>query len=73
MKIEKDVIRKNSTRIDHYHRAGDKVVVRRNQAYKYETPFQGLYEIVQVWKKRNCFYTNGHSHIQNKYTPHKTL
>ena len=24
-------------------------MVRRNQAYKYEAPFQGPYEIVQAW------------------------
>ena len=24
-------------------------MVRRNQAYKYETPFTGTYEIVQTW------------------------
>ena len=23
-----------------------------NQAYKYETPFQGLHEIIQTWKNR---------------------
>ena len=26
-----------------------KVIFRRNQAYKYETLFQGLYEIIQTW------------------------
>ena len=24
-------------------------MVRRNQAYKYRTPFQGPYEIIQTW------------------------
>ena len=47
--IEKDVICENSTRIDHDYRFGDKVLVRRNQAYKYETPFQGPYGIIQTW------------------------
>ena len=32
--IEKDVIRENSTRTDYYYNIGDKVLVRRNQAYK---------------------------------------
>ena len=31
---EKDVIRENSTGIDHNYRVGDKFTVRRNQAYK---------------------------------------
>ena len=49
MQIEKDVIRKKITRTDHYYRVGDKVMVRRNQAYKYETSFQSPFEIVQMW------------------------
>ena len=28
-------------------------MVRKNQGYKCETPFQGPYEIVQMWTKRN--------------------
>ena len=31
---------------------GDKVLVRRNQAYKYEAPFQGPYKIIQTWTNR---------------------
>ena len=27
----------------------EEVLVRINQAYKYETPFQGQYEIIQMW------------------------
>ena len=49
-KIEKDVIRENSTRIDHNYNISDKVMVRRNQAYKYKTPFQGPYKIIQTRK-----------------------
>ena len=44
--IEKAVIRENSTRIDHDYNIGDKIMVKRNWAYKYETPFQGPYEII---------------------------
>ena len=44
MQIEKDVIRENSTRIDHDNRVGDKIVVIINQDYKYETTFQGPYK-----------------------------
>ena len=43
------MIRENSTRIYYDSNIGDKVMVRRNQAYKYETPFTGTYEIVQTW------------------------
>ena len=32
--IEKYVIHEKATRIDHDYRVGDKVMVRRNQAYK---------------------------------------
>ena len=49
MQLEKGLIHKNSTRIDYDYRVGDKVMVRRNKAYKYKTPFQGPYEIVQMW------------------------
>ena len=47
--IEKYIIHKNSTIIDYNYNVGDKVLVRINQAYKYETPFQGPYEIIQMW------------------------
>ena len=47
--IKKDIIRENSTIIDYDCNIGDKVLVRRNQAYKYETLFQGPYEIIQMW------------------------
>ena len=46
--IEKCVIRENSTRTDHDYNIRDKVMVGRNQAYKYETPFQGPYENFQT-------------------------
>ena len=47
--IEIDVICEISTRIDHDNNIGDKVMVRRKYAYKYETLFQGPYEILQNW------------------------
>ena len=46
--IEKEVIDKNSTIIDYTYNVGDKLLVRIKQAYKYETLFQGTYEIVQM-------------------------
>ena len=51
--IEKDVIRKNLTRTDYNYNIGDNVMVIKNQAYKYEKPFQGPYEFVQTWTNRN--------------------
>ena len=42
--IEKGVIRKNFTRINYDYNIGYKVIVIRNQAYKYETLFQFSYE-----------------------------
>ena len=34
-------------------------MVIRNQAYKYETKFQGLYEIIQSWMKRTVTIKTG--------------
>ena len=50
--IEKYAIHENSTRLNHNYTIGDKVLVRINQAYKYETLFQGTYEIFQTWTNR---------------------
>ena len=47
--IEKYAIHKKTTRIDYDYNIGDSVMVRRNQAYKYETPFKGAYESIQTW------------------------
>ena len=52
IEIEKDVICKNSIIIYHDYNIGHKVMVRINQAYKYKTPFQGPYEVVQMWTNR---------------------
>ena len=57
--IGKYVICKNSTRIDHDYNIGDKVMVRINQAYKYKTPFQGPYEIFQIWTNRTVTIQTG--------------
>ena len=48
----KYVICEKSTIIGHDYNIGDKVMVRINKDYKYETTFQGPYEIVQNWKNR---------------------
>ena len=48
--INKDFNRENNTRIDYDYRVEDKVMIKYRSACKYETPFRGLYEIVQTWK-----------------------
>ena len=50
MQINKDIDCENTTIIDHDYRVGDKVMTKMRLAYKYETPFRGPYEIVQIWK-----------------------
>ena len=52
LQIEKYIIHKNSTRIDYNYRVGYKVMPKNKTSYKYETPFRGLYEMVQTWKNR---------------------
>ena len=47
--IDKDVIRENSTIVEHDYIIGDWVMVREKEDFTYETPFKGLYEIVQTW------------------------
>ena len=34
-------------------------MVRINQAYKYKTPFQGPYEVVQMWMNRTITIITG--------------
>ena len=41
--IEKESIHEKSTQIDYDFNIEDKSMVRKNQAYKYETLFQGPY------------------------------
>ena len=50
--IEKYIISENSTIIDYDYNILNKVLVRRKQAYKYKTPFQGPYEIIQMWTNK---------------------
>ena len=44
--IDKDVIRENTTIIDHNYRVGDKVMTLTQSEYKYKTLFRGMYEVV---------------------------
>ena len=46
--IEKGVIREKKTRINYDYRLGYRVKIRNKPAYKYETPYKGLCEIVQT-------------------------
>ena len=39
--IDTDVIRENTTRIDHYYRVGDKVMTQPNSEFKYKSPYRG--------------------------------
>ena len=50
LKIEKYVIHKKSTRTEHDYRAVDRVMIRKNVYFKYETLFKGPYAIIQTWK-----------------------
>ena len=59
--IEKYVIHENSTIIDYNYNIGYKVMVRRNQAYKYKTPFKGPYEIVQIRQTKPLLYKRAQS------------
>ena len=52
--IDEDLIPKNSTRVDHDYRIGDRVMVGRKNDFKYETIFKGLYEKFQTWTNRNA-------------------
>ena len=48
--IKEYVIHENFTLIDYDFVIADKVLVRKKQAYKYKTLFQGPYEIIKTWK-----------------------
>ena len=43
--IKKDNIRKNSIRVEHDYKVGDKVMLYNHAAYKYETPHKGTFVI----------------------------
>ena len=46
--IEKDATHKKSTIIDHCYRLGDRVMIRKHAAFKYERLFKGLFENYQT-------------------------
>ena len=40
---------KNSRRLDYNHKVGDKVMLNNKNAYRYETPYKGTFDITQCW------------------------
>ena len=46
--IDKNTDKENSTRINHHFQVDDQVLIRNNQANKYETPYNRLYTIIQT-------------------------
>ena len=52
VKIDKDVIREKTTRIDHNYRVGYKVMTKTKSVYKYETLFKVPHEIFHTWTNR---------------------
>ena len=46
-KMHKYNIHKNSKRVDHRYKAGDKVMINNITDFKYETPYNGPFEITQ--------------------------
>ena len=51
--IEKDVICENSTIVNYNYRMVDQVMTGDKAKFKYETPFKGPYENVQMWTNRS--------------------
>ena len=46
--IDKNILLENNTRIDHNYRVGYQVMMGSKSAFKYKTPFKGMYEIFQT-------------------------
>ena len=46
--LEKYVIHKNCTRINHDYRVVDQVMIDNKTSFKFETPFKGPYELFQT-------------------------
>ena len=47
--ILKDIIHENIKTGDHTYKVGEKVMLNNHDAYKYETPFRGLFVIILCW------------------------
>ena len=50
MKINKENIQENIKRFDHDYKVKDKVMLDNNDAFKYDTPYKGPFQINQCWK-----------------------
>ena len=46
--IDKNTDKGNSKRTNHHFQVGDQVLISDNQENKYETPYKGLYTIIQM-------------------------
>ena len=57
MQVNKDNIRKNSKIAYHDYKVGDKVMIVNNSAFKYETPYNGQFEITQCLEQWNGIIT----------------
>ena len=48
-KIYKDNIRANRNQVCHYYKVGDKFMLNKHNAYKYETPYMGPFFITRCF------------------------
>ena len=46
----KDTIHRNSKRVYHDYKVGDKFNLNISAAFKYETPYKGQFEIKRCWR-----------------------
>ena len=49
MKINRDNIRKNSKIVYYNYKFGDEAMLNNKAAYKYETPYNGRFEMMLCW------------------------
>ena len=48
MLIDKNTDKENSTRTNHHFQVSDQVLISDKQENKYETPYKGIYTIIQT-------------------------
>ena len=51
--IDREVTNENYTRVNYDYIIGYRVMLRKHNDFKYETPFKGPYETFQIWTNRN--------------------
>ena len=49
MKINKDNTRKNIEKVGYDYKIRDILMLNNTSSYKYETPYNGISEIIQCW------------------------